>query len=117
MLLNIRLGYLMYVPGRVPVLEPYTPSRFAQQFGLDQLYIGNPNRSLRCKGNLFDAARAWFFNIAWCTGARFSIPSGREEPKTTMTYYTWYAHAKTTPNFDPHKAFMADIWAYYASCS
>jgi len=25
------------------LLEPYVPSRFARQFGYDQLYVGNPN--------------------------------------------------------------------------
>ena len=108
-LINIRTGYLVYIPGCVPVLELYTPSRFARQLGYDQLCVGNPNRNLRWKGNLFDAARAWFFNIAGCTGARFSIPSGRGEPKMTMSYCTWYTQVNRAPNFDRQGAFMADV--------
>src|SRR4051812_16338263 len=116
-LINIRPGYLVYVPGRVPVLELYTPSRFARQLGYDQLCVGNPNKSLRWKGNLFDAARAWFFNIAGCTGARFNIPSERGEPKMAMSYCAWYTQVNRAPDFDPQGALMANIWAYYAAYS
>lgn len=112
-LLNIRLGYLVYVPGRTPVLEPYVPCRFARQFGYDQLYVGNPNSDLRCRGTLFDAARAWSYNIAGCTGVRFRISPWKEEPKMTLSYCTWYVEARETPGFDPEESFMADIRAHY----
>src|SRR5438270_4860522 len=115
--MNIGPEYLVYVPARVPVLEPYSPSRFARQLGYEQLYVGNPNRCLRWKGNLFDAARAWFFNIAGCTGARFSIPLKRGEPKLAMSYCAWYTQINRAPNFDPRGAFMSNIWAYYVAYS
>jgi len=41
-------------------IEPYMPSRFARQFGYDQLYVGNPNAGFRFNGNLFEGALAWY---------------------------------------------------------
>ena len=96
-----RPGYLVYVPDRTPMLEPYTHSRFARQFSFDQLCFSNPNKDLRYRGNLFDEARAWLYSIPGCTGARFYVPIGNEEPKMVMMYCTWYVQAKETPGFDP----------------
>ena len=42
-LVNIRPSHLLYRCGDECILEPYTPSRFACQFGYDQFYVGNPN--------------------------------------------------------------------------
>lgn len=38
-------------------IEPYTPSRFARQFGYMQLYVGNPNKELTYQGNLYKGTR------------------------------------------------------------
>ena len=49
-LVSIRSSHLLYRSGGTCYLEPYVPSRFARQFGYDQLYIGNPNSSLDFMG-------------------------------------------------------------------
>ena len=57
-LLMIRLGYLVYRLWEKCIIEPYMPSRFARQFGYDQLYVGNPNPALAQIGNLYEGDRA-----------------------------------------------------------
>jgi len=57
-LINIRSGYLIFRQGNVFTIEPYLPSRFARQFGYDQLYVGNPNLGFHFSGNLYEGARA-----------------------------------------------------------
>ena len=42
-LVSIGPSHLLYRSGDTCYLEPYVPSRFARQFGYDQLYVGNPN--------------------------------------------------------------------------
>jgi len=44
--------------------QPYMPSRFARQFGYDQLYIGNPNAGLCFSKNLFEGVQAWYYSVA-----------------------------------------------------
>ena len=57
-LVSIRPSYLLYRSGDTYYLEPYIPNRFARQFGYDQLYVVNPNRSLAFMGSLINGARA-----------------------------------------------------------
>ena len=56
-LVSIRPSHLLYRSGDSCYLEPYVPSRFARQFGYDQLYVGNPNLNLAFMGSLIDGAR------------------------------------------------------------
>ena len=63
-LINIRPGYLIFRQGNVCTIEPYLPSQFARQFGYDKLFVGNPNLGLIFSGNLYEGARAWYFNMA-----------------------------------------------------
>src|SRR3954463_13971512 len=76
-LLNIHPGYHLFRRETECWIEPYTPSRFARQFGYDQLYVGSPNSDLVAQGTLLEGARAWFYSIAGGTGATFSLPSSR----------------------------------------
>jgi len=57
-LVSIRPSHLVYRSRDTCYLKPYVPSRFARQFGYDQLYVGNPNISLAFMGSLIDGARA-----------------------------------------------------------
>ena len=54
MVVSIWLSHLVYRSGDTCYLEPYVPSRFARQFGYDQLYVGNPNTSLAFMGSLIN---------------------------------------------------------------
>lgn len=45
-LVSFQPGYLVYRLGNHYVIKLYIPSRFARQFGYDQLYIGNPSLEL-----------------------------------------------------------------------
>jgi len=58
-LVSIRSSHLIYRFGDVCYLEPYVPSRFARQFGYDQLYVGNPNSRLAFMGRLINGAWSW----------------------------------------------------------
>ena len=73
-LVSIRPSHLVYRSGDTCYLEPYVPSRFARQFGYDQLYVGNPNTNLTFMGSLIDGAHAWRYFIAGCTEARLCMP-------------------------------------------
>jgi len=57
-LINVRPGYLVFWQGDSCTIEPYMLSRFARQFGYDQLYVGNLNTRLCFSGNLFEGAWA-----------------------------------------------------------
>ncbi|ONK72006.1 uncharacterized protein A4U43_C04F14670 [Asparagus officinalis] len=69
--------------------EPYLPCRFANQFGYDQIYVGNPNQRLQTRGGLVDGARAWLWNITGCTGAKFSLPGVERKLELTFLQCRW----------------------------
>jgi len=89
-LINIRPGYLVCRFGPMCLIEPYLPSRFARQFGYDQLYVGNPNRWLAYEGSLIDRARAWLWSSAGCTCATFALPPRDPNLRTTLAYCQWH---------------------------
>ncbi|XP_020271457.1 uncharacterized protein LOC109846622 [Asparagus officinalis] len=94
-LMNIRPGYNVFRSKNICRIEPYFPCRFARQFGYDQLYIGNPNKWLINCGGLIDGVRAWFWNVAGCTGARFSLPVAEPGLYLTFLYCRWILAANT----------------------
>jgi len=87
-LINIRPGYLVFRQGDTCTIEPYMSSRLARKFGYDQLYVGNPNTGLRFRENLFEAARAWYFNVAGGAGATFSLPQRTPNSYTSLSFCT-----------------------------
>ena len=96
-LVSIRPSHLLYRSGNTCYLEPYIPSRFARQFGYDQLYVGNPNLNLAFLGSLIDGARAWRFFIAGGTGARLRTPLRNPNLQMTLCFCQWYATSNSTP--------------------
>src|SRR4051812_37882814 len=104
-LLNIRPGYHLFHWKMECWIEPYTPSRFARQFGYDQLYVGNPNSDLAAQGTLLEGARAWFYSIAGGTGATFLLPSSRRRLLCSLNFGRWFLAATivgTPPSFLPN---------------
>ena len=85
-LVSIRPSHLVYRSGDTCYFEPYVPSRFARQFGYDQLYIGNPNTSLAFIGSLIDGARASWFFITGCTTAQLCMPLRTLNLLTTLGF-------------------------------
>ena len=75
------------------------PSHFARQFGYNQLYVGNPNAGLCFSENLFEGARAWYYNVAGGTKAVFSLPHKTPNYHTSLSFYTWYSLASRMPGF------------------
>ena len=55
-LMSIRPSHLVYQSGDICYLDPYVRSRFARQFGYDQLYADNLNTTLAFMGSLIDSA-------------------------------------------------------------
>ena len=99
-LVSIQPSHLVYMSGDTCYLEPYVPSRFACQFGYDQLYVGNPNTSLAFMGSLIDGARAWRFFIAGCTEARLCVPLKTPNLLTTLGFCQWIGlQTLCLPNF------------------
>src|SRR3954470_3508824 len=92
-LLNIRPGYHLFRREAECWIEPYTPSRFARQFGYDQLYVGNPNSDLAVQGTLLEGTRAWFYSIAGGTGATFLLPSSRPKLLCSLNFGCWFLAA------------------------
>jgi len=90
-LINIRPGYLIFRQGNSCTIEPYMPSRFARQFGYDQLYVSNPNAGLCFSENLFEGARAWYYSVARGTKAIFSLPHKTPNCYTSLSFCTWYS--------------------------
>src|SRR3954469_5728299 len=88
-LLNIRPRYHLFRREAECWVEPYTPSRFARQFGYDQLYVGNPNLDLAAQGTLLEGARAWFYSIAGGTGVTFSLPSSQPKLLCSLNFGCW----------------------------
>jgi len=73
-LINIQPEYLIFRQGDSCTIEPYMLSRFARQFGYDQLYVGKPNSGLRFSSNLFEGTWAWYYSVAGGTRAVFTLP-------------------------------------------
>jgi len=96
-LVSIRLSHLVYRSGDTCYLESYVPSRFACQFGYDQLYVGNLNASLAFMGSLNNGARAWRFFIAGCTEVRLCMPLRTPNLLMTLGFYQWYRTSNSVP--------------------
>jgi len=96
-LVSILPSHLEYRSGDTCYLEPYIPSRFARQFGYDQLYIGNPNTNLAFMGSLIDGARAWRYFIAGCTEARLCMSLRAPNLLMTLGLCQWYRISSSTP--------------------
>jgi len=96
-LVSIRPSHLLYRSGDTCYLEPYVPSRFARQFGYDQLYVGNPNLDLAFMGSLIDGARAWRFFTARGTGARLRTPLRNPNLQMTLCFCQWYTCRRSSP--------------------
>ena len=109
----IRPCHLVYRCEDVCFLEPYLPSRFARQFGYDQLYIGNPNLGLSASGNLFEGARAWYYFVAGCTGAIFSLPEKVPNSYVTLSYSNWYALASAIPDYNINSTCLRRIKTHF----
>ena len=92
-LLNIRPGYHLFRREIECWIEPYTHSRFARQFGYDQLYVGNPNSDLTARGTLLEGARAWFYSVAGGTGVTFSLPSLQPKLLCSLNFGCWFLAA------------------------
>jgi len=89
------------------------PSRFAQQFGYDQLYVSNPNASLCFSGNLFEGAREWYYSVAGETRAVFSLPHKMPNCHTSLSFCTWYFLASRMPDFRINTSCIKSIKAFY----
>jgi len=89
------------------------PSRFARQFGYDQLYIGNPNADLSFSGNLFEGARAWYYSVAGGTKTIFSLPHKMPNCYTSLSFCTWYSLASKMPVFGINTSYIKSIKASY----
>jgi len=89
------------------------PSRFARQFGYDQLYVGNPNAKLSFGGNLFEGARAWYYSVAGGTKAIFSLPHKTPNCYTSLSFCTWYSLASKMPGFSINISCIKSIKATY----
>jgi len=96
-LINIRPGYLLFWQGNSCTLEPYMPYRFARQFGYDQLYIDNPNPSLRFSGNLLGT---WYYSVAGGTGAFFTLPHKTPNFYASFGFCSWYFMANQVPELE-----------------
>ena len=79
-------------------LEPYVLSRFAHQFGYDQLYVGNPNTCLAFMGSLIDGARAWRYFIVGCTEARLCMPLRTPNHLTMLGFCKRYNASTFNPS-------------------
>ena len=89
------------------------PSRFAQQFGYDQLYVSNPNAGLCFSGNLFEGARAWYYSVAGGTKVIFSLPHKTTNYYTSLSFCTWYSLASKMPSFGINTSCIKSINASY----
>lgn len=112
-LISIRPGYLILRQGAHCSIEPYMPCRFARQFGYEQLYVGNPNMGLSHHGNLLEGARAWFYTIAGCTGAKFSLPPKVPSGNCLLSFCNWYCIADSVPRYNMHSTCIREIKRKY----
>ena len=79
------------------------PSRFARQFGYDQLYVGNLNLGLRFSGNLYEGARAWYFNVVGGTEARFNVPQKTPNSYASFGFCARHVIAYSVPQYNINK--------------
>jgi len=81
-------------------IKPYLPSPFTHQFGYGQLYMRNLNTSLHFSGNLFEGARAWYFQVARGAGKMFNLPQRTPNAYTSLSFCTWYVIADMVPGYE-----------------
>jgi len=112
-LINIWPGYLLFRQGNSCTIEPYMPSRFARQFGYDQLYVGNPKAQLAFSENLFEGARAWYYSVAGATNALFRLPEKMPNCHTSLSFCTWYSQASKMPSYSLAHSCVKSINASY----
>ena len=89
------------------------PSRFARQFGYDQLYVGNPNTDLSFSGNLFEGARTWYYSVTGGTKAIFSLSHKTPNCYTSLSFCTRYSLASRMPGFRINASCIKSIKASY----
>lgn len=88
-------------PSRVPrvssgtefLIDRYKPSRSVNQFGYDQLYVGNANLDLSVQGTLFESTRALFYSIARGIRSSFLLPSSQPKLYHTLNFCFWFLTA------------------------
>lgn len=114
-------GSLMFAPDTSPTdtiriaTEPYMPSRFARQFGYDQLYVGNPNPDLHHRGNLLEASRAWYYSIAGGTKAKFILPFREPNSYCSLSFASLYSQASYQPTYRINSMCLWEIKALYGT--
>jgi len=89
------------------------PSRFARQFGYDQLYVGNPNAGLRFNGNLFEGVLVWYYSVAGGTRTVFCLLYRTPNCHTHLSFCTWYFLASRVPGFGINSSCIKSIKASY----
>ena len=60
----------------------------------------NLNLGLRFSGNLYEGARAWYFNVAGLMEARFNLPQKVLNSYASLRFYTWYVIADSVPGYN-----------------
>jgi len=113
--MSIRPGYLIFRQGDTCMIEPYLPSRFARQFGYDQLYVGNPNTDLHFSGNPFDGARAWYFHVARGMEVLSSLPPRSPNAYINLGFCNWYVVANTVLGYEMNTSCIKAIRFSYCA--
>lgn len=88
-------------------------SRFARQFGYDQLYISNPNLELAYKGSLLDGERAWNYNFTVGTEATFELPLQTPKFNLSLNFYKQFSAIVQSQNFGWSPSCLRYIQAKY----
>ena len=95
--------------GNVCTIEPYLPDRFARQFGYDQLYACNLNVGLHFSDNMYEGARAWYFNVAGGIEARFNRSQKILNSYASLGFCAWYVIANSVPGYNINNTYIKQI--------
>ena len=105
-------GYLVFCQRNACTIEPYFPSRFARQFGYDQLYVGNSNLGLRFRGNLYERTRAWYFN-GWRNRGQIQPPQKVPNSYASLRFCAWYVIENSVPGYNIKNTCIKKIKAMF----
>ena len=75
--------------------------------------VGNPNVDLRFIGDLYEGARAWNFNVAEGTKARFNLPQKISNSYASLRFYAWYVIADSVPGYNINSTCIKQIKAMF----
>ena len=75
--------------------------------------MGNLNLGLHFNGNLYEGARAWYFNVVGGTEARFNLSQKVPNSYVSLRFCAWYVISDSVPDYNINNTCIKKIKAMF----